>query len=181
MRVIKRVEFTDVLNVFDQEHPTDDKSTETNTNSWARQNLSNANNKFQGKWVYVRLSRKDVLDIMLPWHASEGGAIELVPETEVGLTVDGAAMKVRLTDNYKSKSPKCWRKIQYFIDKGYSPVFLSVGIPSNADEYRNMPEPEGRFIHLDGLHRLIAWAVGGSFKPVSYLFSRKLTAYIAGL
>lgn len=182
MKIIERVKFIDVLKVFDQEHSTDDKSIEGNTNSWARQNLHNANSKFQGKWAFAKLSRKDILSIMLPWHASEGGTIELVPADEVGLTVGEAAKKVALASDYKSESLKCWERIQYFSGKNYSPVFLSVGTPSSiTPEYKNMPEPEGRFMHLDGLHRLIAWTIEGRFSLARYLFSKRLTAYIAGL
>lgn len=65
----------------------------------------------------------------------------------------------------------------------FSPVFLSVepmkgyGIP----EYEKLEYRKDTLVHLDGLHRLIAWAIARRLGLLKYFFSRgKVASFIAG-
>jgi hypothetical protein len=81
------------------------------------------------------------LNVKLPWN------VELKIPFE-GCTVAEAVERARPTLEHR----------QY----AESHVFLSAGMfDSTQWEYVMMTNYEGRLIHLDGLHRLIAWAISG--------------------
>ena len=117
-RCIKRVAFEDVLACFDEEH----EVKPDNTNEHARNMLQAAQEKFNGNWACVSLDREEVLNIYLPHHISEGGAIPLIPPT--GLTVVAAveAIKEISTADYQSANPVCWRKIAHWKENNASPT-----------------------------------------------------------
>jgi hypothetical protein len=47
-------------------------------------------------------------------------------------------------------------------------------------EYEMLKHQNGSLVHLDGLHRLIAWATAGKFGRFRYYFGKKLDVFIAG-
>ena len=176
VRCIKRVAFEEVLACFDEEH----EVKPDNTNGHARNMLQAAQEKFNGNWARVSLDREDVLNIYLPHHISEGGAIPLIPPT--GLTVAAAVAEIKKisTAKYQSANPVCWRKIAHCKENYLSPIFLCTAPVSHSD-YQYLTNYEGHLIHLDGLHRLIACGLHGKLEPDEYEKREKITAYVAGL
>jgi hypothetical protein len=175
-RCIKRVAFEEVLACFDKEH----EVKPDNTNGHARSMLQAAHEKFDGSWAFISLDREEILSIFLPHHISEGGAIPLIPPT--GLTVVDAVEKIRKISirDYQSANAVCWRKIAHWKENYPSPVFLCIAPVSHSD-YQYLVNYQGHLIHLDGLHRLIAWGLSGKFEPGEYEKREKVTAYVAGL
>jgi hypothetical protein len=171
-----KVAYTAVLRCFDESHPINPD----NTNGHARNMLALANEKFGGMWGFQTLGREDVLNIFLPHHISEGGAIGLIPPS--GLTLREATDKLRkiTIPAYQSANPVCWQKITYWMENYPSPIFLSLGTVAHSD-YENFAGHEGHLIHLDGLHRLLGWAIAGKLDPDKYERGEKVTAYVAGL
>ncbi|MGA8274526.1 MAG: DUF6309 family protein [Candidatus Sulfotelmatobacter sp.] len=171
------ISFPEVLDFFDQQHPirTD------NTNEHARGLLIQADKKFGAEWALVSLDSEDVLNIMLPHHISEGGKVGLIPRT--GMTVFAAAKKIQdmSIDAYRSANPVCWGKIDYWNGRQLTPVFLSV-TPVEHDDYAGFIDYHGHLIHIDGLHRLIAWSLSqserGERAPAEE--GENLLAYVAG-
>ncbi|MHB6905628.1 DUF6309 family protein [Streptomyces sp. DB-54] len=85
----------------------------------------------------------------------EGGDRELVPPT--GMTVAEAAAALRSQqDAYARSNPVCWRKLLRQRTAPRTPLFLSARAVSGVD-YEGLRVKEG-VTHLDGLHRMIAWA-----------------------
>jgi hypothetical protein len=173
-RLTKVVTLEEVLDFFNEKHPI--KS--GNTNEHARGLLNEADKKFNGSWACVSLCKKDILNVMLPHHISERGRIELIPRS--GLTVLAAAEKIESisVSDYHSANPTCWEKIAWWKGQHLSPVFLS-SAPLSHEDYRDLVDYNGHLIHIDGLHRLIAWVLS------KYEFDEcgkgeRLLAYVAG-
>src|SRR5438270_5349919 len=175
-RCIKGVSFEEVLACFDAEH----EVKPDNTNEHARNMLQAAQEKFNGTWTCATLEREDVLNIVLPHHISERGVIPLIPPT--GLTVAAAVERLREISvrEYQAANAICWRKIAYCKETYPSPIFLCIAPVSHSD-YQNLTNFEGHLIHLDGLHRLIAWGLYGNLEPDEYVKRGKVMAYVAGL
>jgi hypothetical protein len=175
--VKKTVTFSEALDFFDQEHPvrTD------NTNEHARDLLIQADKKFGSEWALVTLDTEHILKIMLPHHISEGGKVGLIPRS--GMTVLAAAKKIQdmSLDAYRSANPVCWGKIDYWNGRQLTPVFLSVN-PVEHDDYAGFIDYHGHLIHMDGLHRLIAWSFSQSGRAERARVGQgeQLSAYVAG-
>ena len=128
------------------------------------------------RWTKVLLSQADVGATWLPWHASEGGRIWLVPPC--GSTVNQAVARFRsLEDEFARGSSACCEKIMALASRAPSPIFLSAG-PVDMCGYRNL-RVRGEYEHLDGLHRLVAWELNRQRYPDSC--PETLVAYVAGL
>jgi len=125
--------------------------------------------KSGGKWAAIHLSKARILDIMLPPHRH--GQDELIPRS--GLTV-GAAMKNAESNGYQSRNPDCWKIIDFHKHRPLSCVFLSA-CPIDATDYRELVDWEGHLVHLDGLHRLLAWGLSNRLE------SEKVQACVAGV
>lgn len=176
MKILKKVDFSEVLKDFDKEHPRDRGS-----NDWAWQRLHDANQKFNGIWHKVRLSRKDVLNILLVWHKDKD--LELIPQTGLSVLEAGERFQT-IKDEYREQNKDCYDKIMRFSQDVFSLVFLSAepikgfGVP----EYEYLQYKSKYLVHLDGLHRLIAWEIAGRFGLLKYYLTReKLEAYVAGI
>ena len=104
-----------------------------------------------GEWHEYVLSPSDVLQIKLPWNKEFQ-----IPET--GMTV---AEALQLEEVVKWTAPAYPE----------SHVLLSVRPVIGAVEYQKMTCFDGRLIHMDGIHRLLAWAKSG--KP-------EVKAFVAG-
>lgn len=176
MKKISKVEFSTVLSIFDQEHLIGD-----GTNSWARKMLENANNKFGGEWHQVQLSRKEILEILLVGHHDPIGGLVLIPKQ--GMSVRMVARRWEEIKNiYKVENKDCYAKITKFSKKPFSNIFLSVEPIKgySVSEYENLEYKKNTLVHLDGLHRLIAWAIAGRFNRFRYFLGGKLNAFVSG-
>lgn len=173
--MLKKLIFSEVLAIFDNEHPIGE-----GTNNWARKMLNNANNKFCGEWYSTQLSRREVLNILLVWHRD--GELELI--SEQGMAVWEVVRRWKeIEDEYKKKNSGCYKKIMKFSRDQFSTVFLAVKPIKGcgSTEHEKLKYQDGSLVHLDGLHRLIAWAIAGKFNLFKYYFGKKkLDAFVAG-
>ncbi|MFY0534280.1 DUF6309 family protein [Nannocystis pusilla] len=172
MRVVEVVQFAEVLARFRREHATGPVH-EANTNALAERALGVAD-AMLGVWHRVRLGPAALGRVLLPWHESEGGRCKLVPRT--GLTVAAAAARLREAhDDYPDHSPVCWRKLQRHraADPASTAIYLSTR-PIDHVDYAALTPGDG-LVHLDGLHRMVAWAAYGLLQG-----GREVEAYVAG-
>jgi hypothetical protein len=120
-------------------------------NDWPMGALEAANRQF-GNWIKVVITPEEVRTVMLPYHNHRG--VGLVPPT--GSSVLEAIQKLESVD----LSSECYRRIQQFSSPRVTAVFLSAA-PINDPRYSDynglLERGCNGLIHLDGLHRLIAW------------------------
>ena len=173
MHCIQTVRFAEVLKHFEEHHPVRDD----NMNAHARECMEKANELVHSEWAYVALDGEDARNIILPHHISEGGALPLIPPT--GMTLRSAADKIReiTAQAYAIANPACWKKLDYWRGRYDSPLFLSTVTVDHSD-YRGVTLPPGALVHLDGLHRLIAWDLSGRFDSSGT--ENRALAYVAG-
>lgn len=170
MQIISPTSFDDVCARFRLDHPVA-RAHEANTNQDTDSALRLADVTF-GCWSTVLLSRADIRSVLLPWHLSEGGARELVPRT--GLTVGQAADLLRAQEaDFTAANPVCSAKLTRFRTSAFTSVYLTTR-PLPHDDYADLPTGDA-LVHLDGLHRLLAWELAGRLSP-----GEELTAYVAG-
>ncbi|GLU48637.1 DUF6309 family protein [Nocardiopsis ansamitocini] len=156
MEILERVAFSDVRLDYLNEHPAE-RDHAGNTNQSGEENLWRAE-KLLGVWWRVRLSRPEVLSVVLPWHTAEGGEFELIPPS--GLTVGQVAARVRaFSTDIEKANPVCTAKMRVLGQAPITPVHLSTLAVDHID-YAGLPCREG-LIHLDGLHRMLAWELTG--------------------
>lgn len=170
MRVLERVGFEQVLQRFRRDHAVD-REHEANTNGDGESHLFLAD-ALLGEWSRVLVGPRHLRGVVLPWHESEGGDIALVPKT--GLRVADAARRLgAMRSDYSRKSPVCWRKLERLAAAPPTSIFLSTRAIAGED-YADLSIKEG-LIHLDGLHRMIAWALDERLSEHALV-----EAYIAG-
>ncbi|MFI6344112.1 DUF6309 family protein [Streptomyces sp. NPDC050560] len=170
MRVIRPVPPDEVLTTFRRDHPPRRRHT-ANSNQSAVEALELAGRAFGG-WTEVRISRAEVLGVMLPWHTSEGGGFEVVPRT--GRTVAEAVGFLRGRAGEMTRAnPVCAAKLDLFRDAPIGPVYLSTR-PLPHSDYAGLPEGEG-LVHLDGLHRMLAWELAARLPK-----DTGVTAFVCG-
>lgn len=156
MRSIAKIQFEEVLDAFYREHSTE-LGHDENTNSEAERALNLANAQM-GEWTKARLRREDILNVTLPWHISCGGKTELVPKA--GLTVGQAVARIAsMGEAFARENPVCYQKIQRMARLPFTPLFLSTRAVQK-DDYWDLERKEG-LVHIDGLHRMIAWELYG--------------------
>lgn len=164
------VDLASVTTAFLRAHPLD-RVHDANTNTDGLANLRRADRLFGG-WTRVRLTRPQVLEVMLPWHLSEGGELELVPRS--GLTVGQAVDRIeRWGTDFGAANPRCAAKLAMLRERPWSPVFLSRGAVDHSD-YADLTIRD-RLTHLDGLHRMLAWELAGRLDGPD-----GIEAYVAG-
>ncbi len=172
MRILGAVRFETVIRHFTQEHPFDPVD-QANTNDEAENHVRDAQLAFDGRWHRVLLDGPEVRSVVLPWHLGEDGEVELIPNT--GLTVAAAADRLAmLSASYTRSNPLCARKLARQRTAPRLPVFLSTRALPGRD-YDALTVREG-LIHLDGLHRMLAWARAGQLVSGNWF-----EAYVAGL
>ncbi|MFE0423141.1 DUF6309 family protein [Streptomyces sp. NPDC058953] len=156
MRVLAPVPFERVLTTFVRDNPyVPDEA--YNTNDDAEENLCHAQLSL-GRWYHVLLDHSDVLEIVLPWHMGEYGAIELIPPE--GASVGVVAARIReLGAEYAAGNPVCAAKLDHHAEGPMGPLYLSTRAIPGAD-YERLVVREG-LVHLDGLHRVLAWVGAG--------------------
>lgn len=156
MEIVTAVAYSEVHDAYLRDHPVE-RAHEANSNVYGEENLERAD-RMPGGWWRVRLSRADVLGVVLPWHLSEGGELELVPRT--GLTVGEAAARVRSGGAaWTAANPVCAAKLKLLRRAPFTPLFLS-SAPVDHSDYGELSARAG-LIHLDGLHRMLAWELAG--------------------
>nr|BAP34751.1 hypothetical protein [Streptomyces sp. ML694-90F3] len=172
MRVLEAVPFDGVLAHFARYHPYH-SGDPANSNDEAETHIRGAEALAAGRWHRVLLTGPEVRAVVLPWHLGEDGECELIPRT--GLTVAAAA--ARLTgwgEAYAGSNPLCARKLDRQVRSEATPLFLSTRAVGGPD-YAELTVRDG-LIHLDGLHRMLAWEMAGRLSP-----GHRLEAYVAGL
>ncbi|MFJ2863185.1 DUF6309 family protein [Kitasatospora sp. NPDC087314] len=156
MEIVTAVAYAEVRDAYLRDHPVE-RTHEANSNQAGEENLERAD-RIPGGWWRVRLSRADVLGVVLPWHLSEGGARELVPRS--GLTVAEAAERIRSDGPaWSAANPVCAAKLRLLRWAPFTPVYLGTG-PVDHSDYTDLLVREG-LIHIDGLHRMLAWELAG--------------------
>ncbi|MEU0491310.1 DUF6309 family protein [Nocardiopsis sp. NPDC006139] len=171
MERLGEVRFDEVLAAYRGDHPRD-RPHEANSNGDGEENLERAE-RMLGTWSRVRLTAREALGVVLPWHLAEGGARELVPRT--GLTVARAAEVLRRGGPELARAnPVCAAKLDLLARAPFTPVYLSTR-PVDHDDYADL-RVRGGLVHLDGLHRMLAWELAGRLGP-----GTRLTAFVAGL
>ncbi|MFF1903646.1 DUF6309 family protein [Kitasatospora sp. NPDC058218] len=170
VEVLGSATFAEVREVYLRNHDAE-QAHEANTNQDGEENLQRAD-ELLGSWWRVRLARTDVLDVVLPWHLSEGGGIELVPRS--GLTVRQAVDRIRAGGRtWAEANPVCSTKVGHLKQAPLTPVYLST-LPVSHSDYSDLLVREG-LIHLDGLHRMVAWELARRLPRGAWL-----DAFVAG-
>ncbi|MER5768598.1 DUF6309 family protein [Streptomyces sp. NPDC001985] len=170
MKVVSPVTFDEVRTSFHRDHPAE-REHEANTNQDADDALVLADEVF-ARWSKVLLSRTEVLDVMLPWHLSEGGGCDLVPRS--GLTVGQAVRRLRSREaEWTEACPVCAAKLARFRDSPFTSIYLSTH-PVPHEDYAGLSPGDG-LVHLDGLHRMVAWELAQRLP-----LDDELTAFVAG-
>ncbi|GII91701.1 DUF6309 family protein [Sinosporangium siamense] len=172
MKIEAKVPFEVVLKRFHETH-LQDLEHEANTNVEAEEHVRNSD-AMLGTWSRVSLSRQDILGVILPWHTGEeGGEFELI--SKAGLTVaDTIALLHAKSDSYPVTNPGCWTKLRWLAAAPFTPLFLSTKAVTGVD-YEELTVTEG-LIHLDGLHRMLAWELWGRLPE-----EETIEAYLSGI
>lgn len=157
---------------FSREHPFDGAD-QANSNDEAEGHIRNAQRDSDGRWHRILLEGPEVRAVVLPWHLGEDGEVELIPRT--GMSVGEAADRLTMLGaSYSRTNPLCAFKLGRQCTATRLPLFLSTR-PAPGPDYASLAVREG-LIHLDGLHRMIAWARAGQLVSGSWF-----EAYVAGL
>lgn len=172
MKFLKRVDTVAVLAALNADDPND----EFNGNSIAKLLINKADEKFAGEWQMVSLSSFEVLNIFLPHHEHKGSMKLIPPE---GMRVkDVISHWSEINEQYKNTNSSCHEKIVNLQQKPLSTIYLSAKPLDVFEDYQKMSNTEGSLVHLDGLHRLVAWAIAGRFNDPG--LEDALTAFVAG-
>lgn len=172
MRVLEAVRFEAIMELFEKEHPFD-PSDQANSNDEAEGHIRNAELEQRGRWHRVLLEGPEVRNVVLPWHLGEDGEVELIPRT--GLTVAEAVDRLTsLNSSYARTNPLCASKLDRQGTADRLALFLTTRAVRGRD-YESLAVREG-LIHLDGLHRMLAWSMAGHLEPGNWF-----EAYVAGL
>ncbi|MFI9324999.1 DUF6309 family protein [Kitasatospora aureofaciens] len=170
MEIVTAVAYSEVHDAYLRDHPVE-RGHEANTNVYGEENLERADRIADG-WWRVRLTRADVLGVVLPWHLSEGGERELVPRS--GLTVARAAARVRAGGAaWTAANPVCAAKLHLLRRAPFTPLYLCTA-PVDHPDYASLAVRAG-LIHIDGLHRMLAWELAGRLPE-----GAELDGYLAG-
>ncbi|MFJ8882886.1 DUF6309 family protein [Streptomyces sp. NPDC102402] len=172
MKVLGEVTFDALMARFRLEHPYHEGD-DANSNDEAETHIRSAQGAFRGRWHHVLLEGTEVLGVVLPWHLGEDGGVELIPRT--GLTVAAAASRLAgLGTSYAETNPLCAFKLARQTHATPRSFFLSTeAVP--GEDYEGLTTRRG-LVHLDGLHRMLAWQQAGRLVP-----GRWVNAYVAGL
>jgi hypothetical protein len=170
MRLLAPVGFEQVRDVYLHDHPLG-RPHRGNTNRDGAENLGRAEERFCC-WHAVLLSRADVLGVVLPWHTAEGGAYELVPRSGLTVAETVARLRARSAD-IAAANPVCAAKLAFLATSPLTPLYLSTQ-PVPHSDYAGV-RPHGALVHLDGLHRMLAWELAERLPP-----EEALEAFVAG-
>jgi hypothetical protein len=128
---------------------------------WTSGFLDQADRQFGGAWREVTLTGPEAAAIVLPAHAGEpchGDRLTLsAPSHTVAVAADALR---RLGETYAAANATCWSRIDRASREPFSTLILTTA-PLDIAEYRGVEARPGQLYHLDGLHRLIGWAMAG--------------------
>ena len=134
----------------------------TGSGPWTRQFLDLADQQFERRWRLTRVPAVVLREVRLPRHAGEpcqGDTMTLVPTC--GLTAaDAGAHWTSIRAAYTDANPCCAGRLEAAERAPFSLVIVTTA-PLDTPEHRALPVNAGGLYHLDGLHRLIAWAAAG--------------------
>ena len=138
MKVLKNdVELADILSCYKLENQGSESF------QYALDLLAQKSHESGDRWTLVLLAKEDVLAIILPHHRHpKNPAVVVIPPQ--GMAVAAAAERVRYVTQ---EAGPCWENIRSHKDRDFSKVHIFL-------QYQN-----GGFMNLDGLHRLLAWAL----------------------
>ena len=146
MRIHGPKSYAEVLRVFGEENKHKDSWYDgPEKDSWPRGRFAEANAQFNEQWCECELTPADVLRVKLPWN----NEFEIPKE---GMLVE-AALKLS--------------RVKTWIDEGSYAIYphnthvvlaSRVLVNTSSVEQQFMRDHDGYLIHLDGLHRLLAWA-----------------------
>ncbi len=173
MKIIKRVNYKEVISSFKKEN-----KIEHGSNQWALENsIAGANSLSGGLWSFVELELQELSNIFLPWHEYDCEENNPLVPRYSKMNVNDAVNKIKNNNNYASRNPICWQKINYITEQlPDSTIFLSTRPVLQLQEYeayKDLDGLQGNFYHLDGFHRLVERSLRGGKKTMK--------AYIAGL
>lgn len=134
-------------------------------NRWAIGAIRIAEQQF-GHWRRAILSPDDILSVMLPYH-KRCGAVIVPPE---------CSSVAEAIERLKQQPPDslCRKKAESFSNQPPTLIFLSMAPINHPDyaDYQGLVQRQYRGLtHLDGLHRLMGWALAGQ---------GNIEAYVAG-
>jgi hypothetical protein len=146
----KDVDLDEVLSCYDRENQGSASFV------WAKGLLTQKSQESGDRWTLVLLSKEDILNVLLPdhRHPRENPNV-LIPKP--GMTVSAAAARVK---DITQETGLCWENIHSHKDRDFSQLHIFL-------QYQN-----GVFLNLDGLHRLLAWAV--------FEKKKEIRAYVLG-
>jgi hypothetical protein len=152
MKTLKKdLQIEEVLECYDRENQGSATNRESASFRWARGYLAQKSLEAGGKWTLVLLSKEEIPKIMLPdhRHPRENPQI-LIPNK--GMTLSEAAARV---PEITQRTGECWENIESHEDRDFSQVHIFL-------QHQN-----GGFMNLDGLHRLLAWAIFGKEESIT--------------
>lgn len=179
------VDFKEVMDNFEQEHG----NYKDGTNSISRDYLNKADKeivrKNDGGWLFVNLSYATAMKVLLPKHCHDDVALV----RRCGDTAkDALKVYEGWSEQIKRNNPLCSGSLAYHLaNPNKKPIFLTVEpIDVPYDYYSLLKNPElteGRLVHLDGLHRLVAMAINGNRESTisAYIACKKIPKKIDGL
>lgn len=157
MRLRGKVDFDEVRCTYLRANPDSNFGSTT----YALGLLTAANQQFR-EWHEVELSSSDVPTIMLPWHRHK--EFELVPTS--GLTVGEALLRLPQAP----RGHECLRRVDQLATEPASTIYLSTAPLRGYADYRELVlRGYSGLTHLDGLHRLLAWARSGRDQFAAYV------------
>lgn len=146
MRRIRQCDFASLLKVFDQENAEKDQRIRKQSgeiDKWPRDRFGEADIHFKGEWYEYEFNQADLTRIRL--HLNKDFAIP----------VEGMTLQDAETNFLNS----AWFKAG---GAGQLPLNTHLWLASkwfeSAWEHKQMLHPDGCFILLDGIHRVLAWA-----------------------
>lgn len=181
MQALRQVKFSEIINSYTRNYGS------SSSVKWTIDILNKADTSAKGKWQLVALSPEEASSkITLPWHhhgdEGHGKGVELIPKS--GMTVSQVTTNiVQSMPEYQKNNSRCLANINSLKSLDFNPIILSTKALKGYGlfAYDHIVVPSGNLIHLDGLHRLIAWSIDGRFNYPKCLFNGQIFAYLAEL
>lgn len=153
------------------------RSLTTGSAPWTLAFIDVADHQFDARWCRVAISGADARAVVLPPHEGEPcrGDTRLLVGTGGATVAATAAILTAVTEDYARDNPSCWSRLRAAEDAPLSPIILTTAPLARAEYATIVPAP-GTLYHLDGLHRLVAWAMAGRLTDAA-----RLTAFVAGV
>jgi hypothetical protein len=159
LKTLARVSFDEVLKTFATNH--------SDPEVWARARLRTADSQ-RSEWTLVELGPQDVLAVWLPHHRH--GPEEVGQGLEV-VSPEGSTVADTIETLSAVGPNPCVKRIDMLSSLAPTPVYLSAD-PIDHQDYAGLVRRKVTgLVHLDGLHRLVAWGRVGQ-GATAYVCSR---------